>query len=460
MVTLASADEEVSFGRVVFDVSAAALALVKGVSLTTRRVRRDADALDSGPMIGGDAATLTIVALTSVRPKEAPRDAAERLARLVGAALRRKYEAEGDVAWVARAVAPSSASVREALGEAGETIAKRSGFDRPLYVASLWALAEAGDGRTAALLEPAVASEGAGGLPVLAVAAMTRGAALRTVLARAAALRQTHLAFAAELARVARGESTGTPLLALAPKVKEEYRIALCRDVFVPLRKGPPLGPGATPAVAVLRGAERHLGRWLVFAEVEQRAGDETARREALERSQGGALGSRGAWALVAWALGGCEAPPSRPGLDLLTRLSDRPSSSRDVTFLFRMAEAKVPSVRPALEAIAKEPADAPPSPSGLRASFFLARDHGREEARVLLREAAGATPSPIGAFAAALLFDLGERDRAREALDPSRLGPDAPPSTLGWAALVAAAPPAGPSIVQERTFRDLTPGK
>src|SRR4029079_7932549 len=134
-------------------------------------------------------------------------------------------------------------------------------------------------------------------------ATLARGAALRAALGRAAALRQTHLAFAgeaarggrgastgtallafaAELARVARGESTGTPLLALAPKLKEEYRIALCRDVFVPLRQGPALGPGGTPAGAVLRGAERHLGRWLVFAEVEQRAGDETARREALE---------------------------------------------------------------------------------------------------------------------------------------------------------------------------------
>lgn len=394
--------------------------------------------------------------LTSVRPKEAPRDAGERLARLVGAALRRKYEAEGEVAWVARAVAPVSAPVREALGEAGEAIARRAGFERPLYVASLWALGEAGDGRTATLLEPAIASEGAGGLSVLAAATLARGAALRAALGRAAALRQTHLAFAAELARVARGESTGTPLLALAPKLKEEYRIALCRDVFVPLRQGPALGPGVTPAVAVLRGAERHLGRWLVFAEVEQRAGDETARREALERSQRGALGARGAWALVAWALGACEAPASRPGLDLLMRLSDRPSSSRDVTFLFRLAEGRVPSVRPALEAIAREPEA--PSPAGLRAAFFLARDHGRDEARALLREAALAPPSPLGAFAAALLFDLGERDRAREALDPSRLGPDAAPSSLGWAALVAAAPPSGPPLVQERTYRDLTP--
>ncbi|HEU4535408.1 MAG TPA: hypothetical protein VFS00_14870, partial [Polyangiaceae bacterium] len=184
----------------------------------------------------------------------------------------------------------------------------------------------------------------------------------------------------------------------------------------------------------------------------------ESAKREALERAQGGAAGARGAWALVAWALGGCEAPTSRPGLDLLTRLSDRPSSSRDATFLFRLAEARVPSVKLALEAIAREPG--PASHAGLRAAYFLARDHGREESRALLGEAAFGAPSPAGAFAAALLFDLGERDRAREALDPGRFGPDAPPSALGWSALAAAAAPSGPPLVQERTYRDLTPGK
>ncbi len=434
---------------------AAALALGRATNL---RESSAAWAPDSRSMVGGDAAILGSVALSSVRSKEAPRDAGERLARLVGAALRRKYEAEGDVAWAARAAAPASAAVREALGEAGTTLARRASFDRPLYVASLRALAEAGDARAAAMLEPALSVEGSGGLGVLSVATLVRGASLRGALARAAALRQTHLAFAAELARVARGESTGTPLLALAPKVKEEYRIALCRDVFVPLRQGPALGVAVTPAVAVLRGAERHLGRWLVFAEVEQRAGDETARREAVERSQGGAVGSRGAWALVAWALGAGGAPASRPGLDLLTRLSDRPSSSRDATFLFRLAEARVPSVRLALEAIAREPG--PPSLAGLRAAYFLARDHGRDEARTLLSETAFGALSPTAAFAAALLFDLGERERAREALDPGRLGPDAPPSALGWSALAAAAAPAGPPLVQERTYRDLTPGK
>ena len=44
--------------------------------------------------------------------------------------------------------------------------------------------------------------------------------------------------------------------------------------------------------------------------------------------------------------------PTTRPTLELIARLSDRPSADRDTTFLFRMARAGAPSARPMLETL------------------------------------------------------------------------------------------------------------
>src|SRR4029078_1173857 len=92
-----------------------------------------------------------------------------------------------------------------------------------------------------------------------------------------AAGRQSQLAFGAETARVCRRESNGAHLTSIAPMIKESHRISLCVDVFVPLaRSAPALLPSVAvgPALSVLRGAERHLGRWLVLADVATKAGD------------------------------------------------------------------------------------------------------------------------------------------------------------------------------------------
>jgi hypothetical protein len=155
--------------------------------------------------------------------------------------------------------------------------------------------------------------------------------------------------------------------------------------------------PHVGPALSVLRGAERHLGRWLVLAEVAVKAGDLTPLHEARSRADDGPVSSRAAWSLVAWALSQVDAsrqgvpqpppPATRPTLELVARLSDRPSADRDTTFLFRMARASAVSARPMLEALAK------PLPledeTAIRAALYLARDHGREDLREALAEAA-----------------------------------------------------------------------
>ena len=123
----------------------------------------------------------------------------------------------------------------------------------------------------------------------------------------------------------------------------------------------------------MLREAERHLGRWLVLGEVATRAGDPGPLAEATRRAAEGPSSSRAAWAMVAWALSDHTPSPSiRPTVELVARLSDRPSADRDTTFLFRLARHKAPAARAMLENLAKSPLS---DESGVRAALHLARD-------------------------------------------------------------------------------------
>jgi len=119
-------------------------------------------------------------------------------------------------------------------------------------------IAEAEDRQATSLLKTALAAEEAGGTAALSAACFSRDPALAGPLAKVAASRQSHLAFAAEIARVARRESNGAHLAGLAPMIKESHRIALCVELFVPLTRGAPVPAFVGPALAVLRGAERH----------------------------------------------------------------------------------------------------------------------------------------------------------------------------------------------------------
>ncbi len=375
----------------------------------------------------------------------------------IDAALKRRPANEAKLAGAARAVAPLSPSLRASLGEATAVLIRRGSRHRELYACGLRALAEAQDRQAVALLRQALSGDEAGGPAALSAACFSRDPDLSPLLAKVAASRQSHLAFGAELARVVRGESNGALLAQLAPMIKESHRISMCVELFVPLLRGLPVASHVAPALSVLRGAERHLGRWLVLAEVAVKAGDLAPLEEARSRAVSGASSSRAAWSLVAWALAETDAatrgvapppPPStRPTLELIARLSDRPSADRDTTFLFRMARSGSSASKSMLETFVRT---LPLSEeTSLRAALYLARDRDREDLREALAEAAfTGKREDLRGMAAAALWDAsppsgGEqaakmRARARDAAEElagSRIF-----ANMAWGGMIRAA--------------------
>jgi hypothetical protein len=390
------------------------------------------------------------------------------------AALKRKPTNEVKLAGALRAVAAMSPALRGALVDATQVMVRRGSYTREIYGACLRTLAEAEDRNVPALLKSALAAEDAGGNATLSAACFCKDASLTAPLAKLAASRQSHLAFGAETARVCRRESNGAHLTAIAPMIKESHRIALCTELFVPLARSAPVPVHVGPALGVLRGAERHLGRWLVLADVAAKAGDMGPLEEAVAKSQVGPSSARAAWSLVAWALSdtvtsarslltpsapngahgahgnGSVATPStpatpvtRPTVELVARLSDRPSADRDTTFLFRMARARAASCKPMLEGLAK---GGPLSPLvdevSVRAACYLARDHGRADMKdALLDCAQNAKRDELRGFAVAALWDTGDdaaRAKARDLSD--ELVVSRCISSVAWGALVRAA--------------------
>ncbi len=123
--------------------------------------------------------------------------------------------------------------------------------------------------------------------------------------------------------------------------------------------------------------------------------------------------------------------------MELVARLSDRPSADRDTTFLFRLARARAQVARPMLDTLART------LPLGdevaVRAALYLVRDHGREELRDALVEAATAGKrEDLRGLAVAAMWDAGMRDRAR-ALADELLGSKIL-CNVAWATLVRAA--------------------
>jgi hypothetical protein len=221
--------------------------------------------------------------------------------------------------------------------------------------------------------------------------------------------------------------------------------------------RGVPIAVHVGPALGVLRGAERHLGRWLVLAEVAVKAGDMSPLEEARSRAVDGPSSSRAAWSLVAWALSQTDAstrgtaqpasPSTRPTLELIARLSDRPSADRDTTFLFRMGRAGAATARGMLETLVRTLPLA--DEASIRAAVYLARDHERDDLRAALADAA--TPGrreDLRGLAAAALWDCsstvrsehaaGMRDRALELAD--ELQQSRVIGNVAWGAMIRAA--------------------
>jgi hypothetical protein len=368
------------------------------------------------------------------------------------AAMRRRPAQEARLAGVLRALAPGSASLCEGLLEAFELMVRRSSFERPLYAATARSVAELGDRRSTPSFKRALESQEFGQLATLSASCRTTDPALADALAKVARSRHAHLAFAAEMARIVRGESKGTHVVSLAPKIKESHRIALCLELFVPLTWWRPTEPAIGPALAVLRESERHLGRWLILGEVAARTGDGSPLADAAKRASAGPQSSRAAWAMVAWALSfDTPPPPIRPTVELVARLSDRPSADRDTTFLFRLARKQVPAARPMLEALAKTPLIDEPS---VRAALHLVRDYGDRRPLDLLR-AAAASPrrETVRGLAAAALFDAGEHELALDCAKTLLISRHL--SSLAWGALIQAAhAKSSPEVATEPAVR------
>jgi hypothetical protein len=369
----------------------------------------------------------------------------------LGAALKRKPASEVKLAGAVRAVAALSPALRGSLVEAAQTMVRRGSYAREIYGACIRTLAEAEDKAVPALLKAALSADDAGGNATLSAASFCKDPSLAAPLAKLAASRQSHLAFGAETARVCRRESNGAHLSAIAPMIKESHRIALCVELFVPLARSAPVAVHVGPALGVLRGAERHLGRWLVLADVATKAGDLGPLTEATQKSQVGPASARAAWSLVAWALSETRAsvtpgvappppPATRPTVELVARLSDRPSADRDTTFLFRMAKARAASCRPMLEGLVKGPPLT--DEVSVRAASYLARDHARADMREALLDCAlNAKRDVLRGLAVAALWDTGDeaaRSKARDVAD--ELVVSRCLSNVAWGALVRAA--------------------
>jgi hypothetical protein len=353
------------------------------------------------------------------------------------AALRRRPAQEARLAGVLRALAPHSSALCNGLLEAFELMVKRGSFERPLYAASVRALGESLDRRATPSLKKALESEESGGFSTLSAACRTSDPALSEPLGKVARSRHAHVAFAGEVARIARGESGGEHLTELAPKIKESHRIALCLELFVPITWSKPLSPAIAPALSVLREAERHLGRWLVLGEVAARAGDGAPLAVASTRANQGPLSSRAAWAMVVWALSFTSPPPAiRPTVELVARLSDRPSADRDTTFLFRLARQKAPAARSMLEGLAKGPLS---DEAGVRAALHLVRDYDDSRPLELLRVVANSSRrAALRGLAVAALFDAGDREYALDCV--KSLIASRHLAQVAWGALIQAA--------------------
>jgi hypothetical protein len=391
----------------------------------------------------------------------------ERLLEELDLAMKRKGASETKLAGAFRALIPLSPQLRSAAQETARTLVRRKSFSRELYSVTMRSLAELDDACAGDLLREALGADEGGGIATLSAAGFCKDRSLGQVLSKLAANRQSYLSFAAETARVVRSESNGAHLLAVAPMIKEAHRISLCTDVFVPLLRHAPVSRAIAPALAVLRGAERHLGRWLVLAEVAVRAGEPEPLLTARESADDGPSSSRSAWALVAWTLESSErevkgdgAPPTtetRPTVELVARLSDRPSADRDTTFLFRMATNKVPSAKAMLESFVRTlPLETEVS---VRAARHLADGYGRDDLRAaVLTAARTAKREEVRGVATAALWDLGMRDEARELAN--ELASSKLLSSVAWAGLVRAADgrqrseDAGPVVLTESNLR------
>jgi hypothetical protein len=396
-----------------------------------------------------------------IKPELVDRPTRMRLESELEATLKRRVPHEGVIGGAFRLLWTTSASLRRAGRDAFALLLRRRSFDRPLFSALVRALSEDTRASSRDLVREAVADEEAALCGALAAACASSDAALAPILEQRARSPKAFVAFAAECARILRGETNGARLSSLAPRIKEDYRLLLVRDIFVPLaRRMVPGRADIGPGLFVLSQAERHLGRWLALGEVATAAGSDVFLARARELARTGPESSRGAWSLVEWVLNAragapSALPPVRLAAETLARLSDRPSAERDWTFLFRMGtEPHGSQARGALEKLATAKLD---DAAKIRALRALSTG-GHADSRLQLRALAeGEGASDVRGLATAALWDAGEHDHARDCAATLVVAKELP--AVIWGSLVRLTEP-GRHIVDEARVRWIERGE
>jgi len=384
----------------------------------------------------------------------------QRLISWVGKVVRRKPSSEARVAAALRVAAPHCAKLRVSLLEAVAVLIGRGSFDRPLYGAAIRALADAGERRLPPLVAEALAGKSSGGLATLAAAASCNSVKVGEALARSASNKHPEIAFAAALAQRLRAEGEASLLLSAAARLKESARIELCTELLAPLvlvtDAEPELPRGAAPAMKVLRDAERHLGRWLVFARAGLACDDASALVEADARAKTGSSSARAAWSLLAWALASDRSIPEvRPTTEIVARLSDRPTSERDMSFLFRLADVRAPAASGLLESMGSGPLS---GPDGVRAAAELARQYDIGEALdPVVRLLDEGKHGELHGLAVAALWSGGRDVEARQRAE--RLSEARSLSVCLWGGLVLKGRRLDGPLISESRFRRLERG-
>jgi hypothetical protein len=303
----------------------------------------------------------------------------DRLDAELRSSLRRRPVNESRLGGALQLLAPHSARLRESMLAAFDVLVRRGAHDRPLYLQILRGLVASEESLVAPLLAKALSGDESPPLGTIAAAAICKSSGLQEPLLKISTSRSPHIAFAGELALIARGESSGQSLANCALRMKESYRLEICTSLVLPLVRVRKSCPGATEGIRVMRDSERHLGRWLLFALLAHQSGDCSPLSEARENALKGPSSARAAWNLVVWALKSDDSQPSiRPTLEIVARLSDRPSAERDLSFLFRMARTKAPSTRAMLESLVQVPLLA--NEAAVRSASFLLQQEDRDD--------------------------------------------------------------------------------
>ncbi len=327
----------------------------------------------------------------------------ERLTTSLRAALKRRTSAEGRLAGALAIVAPHSSALLDEMTQALETLLLREQVERPLFKAGVHALLKANAVRGGEFLcRGLLFTED----PHLLVSGrFTKSAELTGTLQRIASKAKAQATFCAELARVSRGESRGARLVEVATRMKESDRLELIERLLLLDEPASPIPAHAWPALRILRDAERHVGRWLAWAELGGALGRDESIKLARQRMERSGRTSRTAWQLACWALSGDgeDLPLRIPSLVQLDRLGGLSACRAAPAFVFRIAEHDVEYARPRLRDLV---VDSEPSVQ-VRARVHLARSGDSESLHWLQRTAEGRGSGTMRALCVGAMFDV-----------------------------------------------------